>query len=461
MSNFSSEALKAGIIPANLTNDEEVRKFIDSLDPDIMGFDGNESPDDLMDYIDDKNISTAIAGVSIGEGINIIDNLTTKNYSNIQNKKKFLVIHFTAGSTDNGTAAKANSNYFKSVYRGASAHYFVDKSSNIYRCVPDNLVAWHCGTSGKYYHSSCRNSNAIGIELCSYASNGKYYFYDQTVKNALVLARYIVKKYNIPKNNVLMHWHVTHKVCAAPFITNSKPNSLWDNFKNKIFSNESLYKVTKMNSTGKVINITSNDVLNVRSGPGTSFNIINRLKNNTIVNITGKFEDWYRLDNNGFVLNKYIQIIHWCDNIRDALLSKKIITDKNQWSRYSDIMSKGLVVKVLSNIYGNEPNVDNSHWASNAVHNLVKHGIISDNSQWKDLDSNISRALLLSLIDKATGGTLPNYKNRKPDHWGRNNLDSLCDKVIITDPKYWTNFDSTVTKDYFMALIYKALNKIL
>ena len=45
------------------------------------------------------------------------------------------------------------------------------------------------------------------------------------------------------------------------------------------------------------------------------------------------------------------------------------------------------------------------------------------------------------------------YKNRKTDHWGRNFLDSLCDKGIITDVKYWdSDFESTVENGVFLVL---------
>ncbi|MGN0180964.1 MAG: hypothetical protein ACI4DP_00890 [Candidatus Ornithomonoglobus sp.] len=48
------------------------------------------------------------------------------------------------------------------------------------------------------------------------------------------------------------------------------------------------------------------------------------------------------------------------------------------------------------------------------------------------------------------------YVGRSTDHWGRNHLDSLCDKGIITTPDAWTNFESEVSRANCMALICKA-----
>ena len=143
-------------------------------------------------------------------------------------KIQFLVIHYTA---NNGDLAKSNCNYFKSPNRNASAHYFVDEKE-VWQSVEDNDMAWHCGTSGKYYHSKCRNDNAIGIELCSEKdSKGNYYFTNETINNAVGLVKMLMEKYNIPIENVVRHYDVTHKNCPVPFVNN---NTAWDNFKDSL-----------------------------------------------------------------------------------------------------------------------------------------------------------------------------------------------------------------------------------
>ena len=157
-------------------------------------------------------------------------NITTKNFdSGSINRIKYIVVHFTA---NNGDTAYGNTNYFKS-YRGASAHYFVDENS-AYQSVEDKNIAWHCGAK-KYKHSTCRNSNSLGVELCSRKdSKGNYYFMDKTVDNAVELVKMLMAKYNVPIANVIRHYDVTGKNCPEPFVKNIEA---WQNFKNRLEEN--------------------------------------------------------------------------------------------------------------------------------------------------------------------------------------------------------------------------------
>ena len=154
-------------------------------------------------------------------------NITTKNFdSGSINRIKYIVVHFTA---NNGDTAYGNTNYFKS-YRGASAHYFVDENG-IYQSVEDKNIAWHCGAK-KYKHSTCRNSNSLGVELCSRKdSKGNFYFMDKTVDNAVELVKMLMTKYNVPIANILRHYDITGKNCPEPFVRDVKA---WHNFKNRL-----------------------------------------------------------------------------------------------------------------------------------------------------------------------------------------------------------------------------------
>ncbi len=165
-------------------------------------------------------------------------------------KIEFLVIHYTA---NNGDLAKGNCNYFKSPNRNASAHYFVDEKE-IWQSVEDNDTAWHCGTSGKYYHSECRNDNAIGIELCSEKdSKGNYYFNNETINNTIELTKMLMKKYNIPTTNILRHYDITRKICPAPFVNNI---TNWQNFKNKLEEEKYMLVNRNYSYNGKVKSFT-------------------------------------------------------------------------------------------------------------------------------------------------------------------------------------------------------------
>lgn len=155
---------------------------------------------------------------------------TRVNFSTLKNKvNRYIVIHFTA---NNGDTALGNCKYFYDVNRNASAHYFVDENG-IYQCVKDSDVAWHCGAKS-YKHPYCRNSNSIGVELCSRKLNN-YYFKDETVTNGVYLVRELMAKYNIPIENVIRHYDVTGKVCPEPYV---RDNTAWQNFKARLTATE-------------------------------------------------------------------------------------------------------------------------------------------------------------------------------------------------------------------------------
>lgn len=152
--------------------------------------------------------------------------LTTVNKTVMTNKQnKYIVIHYVGAVS----TAKANAEYFYSVNRQASAHYFVDENE-IWQVVKEGDRAWHCGTTGKYYND-CRNSNSIGIEMCCFNNNGVLDISEKVVSKTIELTKELMAKYSIPVENVIRHYDVTHKICPAPFVNNE---SRWNDFKSRL-----------------------------------------------------------------------------------------------------------------------------------------------------------------------------------------------------------------------------------
>ena len=155
--------------------------------------------------------------------------LTKRNYQAATNRKiEYVVIHYV-GSTG---GAKDNCKYFETVYRGVSAHYFVGHSGEIWQCVEDKNISWHCGAT-TYKHKYCRNSNSIGIEMCCRKSGNTWYFEDATVEATAELTRELMKKYNISKDRVIRHYDVSGKQCPAPYVLNNTKHT-WSGFINKL-----------------------------------------------------------------------------------------------------------------------------------------------------------------------------------------------------------------------------------
>lgn len=189
-----------------------------------------------------------------------IKELLTKVNRTIANNRaiKYIVIHYVGAVS----TAYNNAKYFENVNRQASAHYFVD-DNEIYRVVAEKDIAWHCGTNGTYY-SNCRNSNSIGIEMCCYKNNGTLDISDNIVNRTIELVKELMAKYNIPVENVIRHYDVTHKYCPAPFVNDP---TRWSNFKNKLGGN-----VTNGNNTSnkKSNEEIANEVIAGKWGNGDS-----------------------------------------------------------------------------------------------------------------------------------------------------------------------------------------------
>ena len=160
-------------------------------------------------------------------------NLTSTNFKIPDSRTvKYIVLHYTG---NNGDTAKANTKYFKSTYRGASAHYFVDENE-VWQCVEDHHIAWHCGDTQKYTNGGATlkgkatNTNSIGVEMCSDKVNGVYIITEKTIENTVKLVQYLMEKHSVPAENVVRHFDVTGKLCPFPYVDHTK----WQELKERI-----------------------------------------------------------------------------------------------------------------------------------------------------------------------------------------------------------------------------------
>ena len=228
----------------------------------------------------------------------IVKDLTPINYTKKGDTRriKYIVIHYF-GSL--GTA-EAVARYFRTAYRGASAHYSLDEGTNIYQSVEDGDIAWHCGTSGTYFHPDCRNSNSIGIEVRPYkadtssmqADDEDWYFTAQTVDRLVEFTKYLMKKYNIPADRVVRHYDVTHKICPNPFVVNAKAQADWVAFKNRLIATTT--PSTQPAPTGFKVQVTTS-ALNIRSGPGTQYGIVGCITDRGVYTIVDTSNGWGKL----------------------------------------------------------------------------------------------------------------------------------------------------------------------
>ena len=159
---------------------------------------------------------------------------------------KYLVIHYTAGTTSKKGTALATRNVF--LHRKASADFIVD-DTDIVQINPDieNYYCWAVGDgNGKY---GVMNNNSINIEICSSLKKGTtykvpnhngWYFTDAAETNAIKLAKIIMEKYNIKLENVITHYDASRKAC--PGLVGWNKGRLYDESSGKVIGTNNTKK---------------------------------------------------------------------------------------------------------------------------------------------------------------------------------------------------------------------------
>lgn len=212
---------------------------------------------------------------------------------------KYIVIHYTAG---NGDTAIAECNYFKNGNtRAAGAHFFVDQSGNCYQSIALNRTAWSVGGfytkangAGSFYNV-CTNFNSLSIELCDNLNKDPSAKQISTTKT---LVAYIKSQCPNAKT-IIRHWDVNGKACPARMIgTNS---AKWNSFKAAISGGAApapapAPKPSGPSTSPKWVGEVTADVLNVRTGPSTSYGNLKsypKLYRTNLVDVCDTVNGWY------------------------------------------------------------------------------------------------------------------------------------------------------------------------
>lgn len=214
-------------------------------------------------------------------------------------KIKYIVIHYTA---NDGDTDENNGKYFQNNVIKASAHYFVDDDS-VTQSVKDDRVAYAVGgkkysdcskTGGGKYYGKCTNNNSLSIELCDDVKNGTIYPSAKTIENALELTEYLMKKYNVPKVNVIRHFDVTGKYCPKYWMDDAKwKKEFWNKIGNAKTKDSYLVKI-------------NTETLNVRKGAGVNYSITTTVKKNQVYTIVAEMNGWGMLKSGaGWINLKY------------------------------------------------------------------------------------------------------------------------------------------------------------
>ena len=310
-------------------------------------------------------------------------------------------------------------NWNTSTFKSACVHGFIDANTGIvYKTLPWDHRGWHGGSGSK---GSCNNTH-IGVEMCEPAQikyNGAGFTVTdysaaiaavrRTYDSAVELFAYLCKLYGLnPLTDICSH----KEGCAKGIATNhGDPEHLW-------------------------------------TGLGTGYTM-DGFRKAVVAAMSGTVPQ-----------KTYGELAY------DKLVAKGFIagnSDSDVWKRYKEPSKVSAVLALIDKASGGMWTSDetdaSAHWAQPHIISLCGKGIISDPKQWlENLDKDISNALYLALVDNMSGGTLDKYKGRVTDHWGRNHLDSLCDKALIATPYAWTDFNAAVPTANVLALLCNLFN---
>jgi len=115
-------------------------------------------------------------------------------------KIKYIVIHYT-GMQSEVEAIKRLTNPKSKV----SCHYFINKKGKVKKLISERFVAWHAGRSN-WKNLNSLNRFSIGIELTNPGHAHKYKKFPAIQISSLIkVLKYLMKKYNVPKKNILGH----------------------------------------------------------------------------------------------------------------------------------------------------------------------------------------------------------------------------------------------------------------
>ena len=236
-----------------------------------------------------------------------------KNYTKgIIINPQYIVVHDT-DNRDFGSTAKFNRDYLAVNSKvKTSAHYIVD-DKNIIQLLEDRWRGWHVGDKA---NNIITNSNSIAVKMCVNRGSN----IEKTMNNMLYIIKKLMRKYDIPAENVVRHYDVTGKICPRMMIEDNP--SLWTSLKEAIENDSDevvLYRIIEKGMLNPVL--TKLNIKACKDRKSENIGILNKNEEIIIYEFDG---DWLKIitkDNIprfGYVKRDFINII-------DDLAKKRVL----------------------------------------------------------------------------------------------------------------------------------------
>lgn len=190
---------------------------------------------------------------------------------------KYLAMHYTTSASSPSGSAKGICDYWNTGVN-ASADFVVDDgeiwqynpdiTKNFCWAVGDSKASPGSGTSLGATATDAGNPNVISIEMQSSNKSGAYeddprspnwYFTDSVLNNSAGLAAKIMNDYNIPDDNLIMHHHVSGKICPGPWARSEADLQKYYDFKKQVLAIKAGGGVTTGNSSSSTETTTTTE----------------------------------------------------------------------------------------------------------------------------------------------------------------------------------------------------------
>lgn len=214
-------------------------------------------------------------------------------------------------------------------------HGFID-DTGIYEFAPQTLACWHVG-------NAWGNANCIGYELCELDTQAEF---EKVWNHAVSHYAFLCKKYGLTTDRVLGHQEAYKKGFAS---NHGDPDPYFKRFgKSMADFRSDIKKVMTGSGNGnegasastpaagrtynpaayaRVCNLTKDDpLLNVRSGPGTGYEVIRQLANSNEVDVLETYTNgWAKINIVGMV--GYVSAVYL--DIQENQVEKQTVTVVN------------------------------------------------------------------------------------------------------------------------------------
>lgn len=230
-----------------------------------------------------------------------------------------LVLH-SVGTPQPDAELWATSIYNQYRPSGASVcvHAFLQADGKVYQTLPWNYEGWHAGGSA--------NSSHIGIEMCEpdtirYTGGSSFQVFDKPTAQAYVRGCYetavqlfaqLCKQYGLnPLQDgvIISHAEGYQRGVAS---NHGDPEHLWNGLDLPYTMNGFRRDVhaamsDKPDVTSYKARIIAPDGLNVRQGPGTSFEVFKTLPYDTEIKVCAEQNGWGKIETDGWVSLDWIE----------------------------------------------------------------------------------------------------------------------------------------------------------